>query len=158
MMPHLLLRFVKTIAASCLVVLLLTVLLGILSKRMGLSITWTIELAKFLLAWTVMFGGALAYFEHSHLGVDILVSKTDNQGQRVSYILKHALVGIFALLVMVIGGYQLFQTRWESEQILPVLGIRKAWFYLAVPVSGVLIFIASLAFLFQGSNLQKDAS
>ena len=38
-----------------------------------------------------------------------------------------------------IGGQELFQDRWDSEQRLPSLGIRKAWFYLVLPLGGTLI-------------------
>ncbi|MBK1831034.1 TRAP transporter small permease [Verrucomicrobiaceae bacterium R5-34] len=146
-MLSLLTKSLKCISAACLVVLLLAVLLGILSARLGLGIAWTTELAEFLLVWTVMFGGALAYLEHSHLGVDILVNHTDDGTRKFTAKLSHLLIALFALLVMVIGGFQLFQARWESAQVLPALGIRKAWFYFAVPVSGCLIFLTAILYL-----------
>ncbi|BDS07025.1 hypothetical protein NT6N_20650 [Oceaniferula spumae] len=146
-MLSLLTKSLKCISASCLVVLLLVVLLGILSARFGLAIAWTTELAEFLLVWTVMFGGALAYLEHSHLGVDILINKADPSARALTQKLGHLLIAMFALLVMVIGGFQLFQARWDSAQVLPALGIRKAWFYFAVPVSGILITLTSILHL-----------
>ena len=45
---------------------------------------------------------------------------------------------------MGIGGTQLVIDRFDSGQSLPALQINKAWFYLAVPVSGYVISLFAL--------------
>jgi TRAP-type C4-dicarboxylate transport system permease small subunit len=154
-MFELLKKTLRTLAATCLVSLLLIVILGILSKRFTLNITWTVELSEFLLAWLVMFGGAVAYLDHAHLGVDLVVSRLDEKSKSISKALSHLLIGVFSILVMVVGGGQLFIERWNSEQILPALGIKKAWFYLSVPLVGAVIAITACIYFFQ--TLRKPA-
>ncbi len=45
---------------------------------------------------------------------------------------------------MGIGGTDLVIDRFDSGQLLSALNINKAWFYLAVPVSGYLISFFAL--------------
>lgn len=137
----------KTLAVMCatsLIGLVLIVLLGIASNQMKLQITWTEEAANILLTWTVMLGAALAYLEHAHLGVDVLTSNFTPQAHRVVRIFTTFVVIVFSAWIMIHGGWKLFQNGLASNQKLPSLGIRKAWFYLSVPVSGGLIFAFAL--------------
>jgi TRAP-type C4-dicarboxylate transport system permease small subunit len=56
----------------------------------------------------------------------------------------HLAVLGFAAGVMVYGGTALFVDRWNSGQTMSALEIKKAWFYLSLPVSGLLISLFSL--------------
>lgn len=127
------------------VVLVVDVLLGVFSRKiLGDQIRWTEELARFLLIWVAFLGGALAYLDDKHLGVDILVSNFDPSARRGAKIFTHAMVLGFSLLVMGIGGTMLVVERFQSGQMLPALQIQKAWIYLAVPTCGYLISIFAL--------------
>ncbi|MFC4993962.1 TRAP transporter small permease [Rubritalea tangerina] len=139
-------------AASCLLALLLIVILGILSKRLTLHITWTVELAEFLLAWLVMLGGALAYIEHAHLGVDLLSNHLDSKAKTLARGTSHLLIAGFSIAVLIIGGSQLFFERWNAGQMLPALGIHKAWFYLSGPIVGLIIAITALYYTWDALN------
>lgn len=132
------------LCATSLISLVFIVLLGIASNQLKLKITWTEEAANILLTWTVMLGGALAYLEHAHLGVDVLTSNFTPQALRAVKIFTTLVVIIFSAWIMIHGGWQLFQNGLASNQKLPSLGIRKAWFYLSVPVSGGLIVTFAL--------------
>jgi len=130
--------------AIALIALVLIVLLGILTNTFKLQITWTEECAKFLLGWVVMLGAVIAYIENAHLGVDILVTRFSPPAQRVSKLFTTIVVAVFSTWVMVYGGGQLFLSGLESGQLISALGIRKAWFYLSLPVSGTLITIFAI--------------
>jgi TRAP-type C4-dicarboxylate transport system permease small subunit len=105
---------------------------------------WTEELACFLLVWLAMIGAALAYIENKHLGVDIITRSLDPGAQRIANFVTHLAVFGFAAGVMVYGGTALFIDRWNSGQTMSALEIKKAWFYLSLPISGFLIAIFSL--------------
>jgi len=128
-----------------LVVLVVDVLWGVFTRRiLGDQARWSEELARFLLVWIAFLGGAIAYLDDKHLGVDLLVSHFDLSAQRLSKIVTHTLVFAFALAIMGIGGTQLVIDRFDSGQLLPALQIPKAWFYMAVPTSGYLISMFAL--------------
>lgn len=133
------------VAIAVLLILVLDVLMGVFTRKiLGDQVRWSEELARFLLVWISFLGGAIAYLDDKHLGVDLLVSHFHHSAQRLSRIVTHALVFIFALFVMGIGGTNLVIDRFDSGQLLPALGIHKAWFYLAVPASGYLISLFAL--------------
>lgn len=132
------------LCALVFVVLLLDVLWGVFTRYvMGDQARWTEELARFLMVWLAFLGAALAYARQQHLGVDILVARMDHQARRIALLVEHAVVFLFAMLVLGIGGGELFRERFASGQTMPALGILKAWQYFCVPVSGALICLVA---------------
>ena len=141
-------------------VLVIDVLWGVMTRNfIGEQARWSEELARFLLVWVSFLGGAIAYLDDKHLGVDILVGGFDRSARRVSRVVTHGLVFLFALGVMGIGGTSLVIDRFQSGQELPALQINKAWFYMAVPVSGFLISLFAfgnvVAFLVGAEDVEK---
>jgi TRAP-type C4-dicarboxylate transport system permease small subunit len=138
----------RVLGALCVVIftaLVADVLWGVVTRYvLGNQASWTEELARLLLVWLSLVGGALAYLENSHLGVDLVTRLLDPAARRFVAGLNHLLVLGFALGVMVYGGGALFVERWQSGQTMSALPILKAWFYLAVPVSGALIAVFAL--------------
>lgn len=133
------------VAIAVFLILVIDVLLGVFTRKiLGDQIRWTEELARFLLVWIAFLGGAIAYLDDKHLGVDLLVDRFDPSARRLARIITHGLVFAFALFVMGIGGTQLVIDRFDSGQVLSALQINKAWFYLAVPVSGFVISLFAL--------------
>ena len=128
------------LSITVLVVLVVVVLWGVFTRKIiGDQARWSEELARFLLVWISFLGGAIAYLDDKHLGVDLLVSRFESSARKISRVAVHAVVFGFALLVMGIGGTNLVVDRFDSGQLLPALQIHKAWFYMAVPASGFLI-------------------
>lgn len=136
-------NILRALSALCLTTLLLVVLLVIF--KLG---TWASEFSEFLLAWTVMLGGALAYAEKSHLGLDILVEKFETSTRMLASKISHLLVFLFTATAMLYGGGKLTMERFDMGQIMPSLGISKGWLYLSVPLAGLFICIIALCQLF----------
>lgn len=135
----------RSLCAASLLALLVIVLLGILSKKTPLfNLSWTSEGAELLLSWTVMLGAALAYLENAHIGVDILTSKLTPFARRAAAVFVAGVVLSFAAGVMTWGGWQLFTQRYQMGQTMSSLPFLRAWFYLSLPVSGVLISLFAL--------------
>lgn len=127
------------------VTLVLDVLWGVLTRyALGGQAGWSEELARLLLIWLSMFGTALAYASRSHLGVDVLPQLMTPGPRRLALIAIHTLVLVFAASVMVYGGTTLFLERLDAGQVMSTLPMRKAWMYLSIPVSGLLIVIFAI--------------
>ncbi len=116
---------------------------------LGSPSSWTEELARFLLIWLGLFGGSYAYRTHAHIGIDILTRKLRGTSQAIVTNLALVVVVLFALVVMVYGGSQLVLLTLALKQTSASLGIPVGYVYLALPVSGLMIAIYSLAQLFQ---------
>lgn len=104
----------------------------------------TEELARFLLIWIGLFGGAYGYHSNAHLGVDILTNKMQGASQYLISILAHVLIMLFAVVVMVIGGASLVSLTFEPVQLSAALEIKMGYVYSAVPIAGGLIVFISL--------------
>lgn len=130
----------QAITVLSLLTLLIVVLWGTLSRYLlGAQSPWTEELARLLLVWVTMLGGALAFGERAHLAIDLVVLKLHRDARRLAELFSHVACGGFAVLVMVLGGGRLTLARFDADQALPALGISRAWVYASVPIAGLLI-------------------
>ena len=135
-------RIFEASLASMMALLVATVSWQVISRyALGDPSVWTEELARFLLIWVSLFGGAYAYAKHSHLGLDLLAPRLRGQ-QRVWYIrISNLLVIAFSLAVLVVGGARLVQLTWMLGQTSAALQLPMAVVYMALPLSGLtLIF------------------
>ena len=140
-------KILRGLGAIVLSALLLVVVLVIVDTKLKLGASWASELSSFLLGWTVMIGGALAYAEKRHLGLDILVERFDQPTHDAAIRLGHLIIFCFGLAVMSYGGFTLAAQRFDMGQLMPSLGIARAWFYVSIPFAGVLVTVTALGHL-----------
>jgi TRAP-type C4-dicarboxylate transport system permease small subunit len=139
----------------------LSVFLIILMAVIVLDVTWQIftrfilqhpssfteELAGFLLIWIGLLGASYAYFKHAHLGIDILTARLTG-GKRITVeVLINLIVLLFALFVLVIGGFRLVDITFTLNQISPSLEIPMGYVYLVLPLTGLLMMYYSIYFI-----------
>ena len=137
--------FLKWLLVAVFFILVIDVLWGVASRYLlGNQASWSEELARLLMVWLALLGAALACREDRHLGLDAIVRQWPDEVQGHGRLFVHVAVMTFALIVMAGGGWQLVDQRFAMGQTLPALGVAKAWFYLALPVSGLLITLFSL--------------
>ena len=110
---------------------------------------WTEEVAKFLLIWVSLLGGAVAFGRHSHLGVDYFVGKLDKSASQWSSMVVHGVVLFFAVAVLLVGGIRVASDTLAMEQTTPVLGWKMGHVYLALPISGVFVILYTLESAFE---------
>ncbi|MFC7337297.1 TRAP transporter small permease [Haloferula chungangensis] len=138
----------RVLGGICVVVfavLVVDVLWGVFTRQvLNEQPAWTEELARLLLVWLAILGGVLAYSGDRHLGVDVLVSHFDPATRKRAHAVGHICVFAFSVGVLLIGGIELFRDRLSSGQMMATLGIRKAWFYLVLPVGGGLIALLAV--------------
>jgi TRAP-type C4-dicarboxylate transport system permease small subunit len=151
----------------------LEILLGSLLVLMILDVTWQIltrflptnpssyteELARYLLVWIGLLGGAYAYRKKSHLGIDLLVNALPAKAQLRVQILTTLLCFAFAASAMVYGGIQLVLLTFELNQLSAALNIPMGAVYSVIPLSGMLIClfaIDQLAQLVLGTGHEHD--
>ena len=136
---------------------------------------WTEELARFLLIWIGLFGGAFAYHRRLHLGLDLLpeylrtratesaIDPTNPTnpmtgtridptnpltGTKIAKIVRRmsdACVLVFALTVLVGGGGALVALTFGLAQFSPALGLPMGAVYLSLPLSGFAMAVSAFA-------------
>ena len=123
-------------------VLVLDVLWGVFTRyALAEQAKWTEELARFLLIWISLLGGAVAFGEKAHLGVDYFVGKFDPTARKLTTIWGQLVVLFFAVTVFMIGGTRVVADALHMEQMTPALGWKMGHVYLALPIAGVFMIL-----------------
>jgi TRAP-type C4-dicarboxylate transport system permease small subunit len=145
-------RAVAALLALLLVTMVLAVTWQVITRDvLGDPSGWTEELARFLLIWIGLFGGALAYHRGLHLGLDLTTKRRELQR-----VVRHVCVLLFAVSVLIAGGASLVALTAELDQFSPALGLPMAVVYLALPASGLLMAVFALAALCDGRGSESS--
>ena len=105
------------------------------------------EILRYLLVWTTMVGGAYAYGRRKHLSINMLTKKLPFKQQKMLDILIQIIVMVFAVVVMIMGGFHLVSTT--SNQISAALHLPMPVVYASIPVGGILIIFYALIFILE---------
>ncbi|KAA1261342.1 2,3-diketo-L-gulonate TRAP transporter small permease protein YiaM [Rubripirellula obstinata] len=125
--------------------LVLDVVWGVFTRyAIGQQANWTEELARFLLIWVSLLGGAVAFGTKGHLGVDYFVGKFHPDARKAVAVLGHLVVLFFAGAIFLYGGFQVVRDALAMEQMTPALGWKMGYVYLALPIAGVFMVLYSV--------------
>lgn len=135
----------SVLGASMMTLLVMCVSWQVLSRYVLLRpSTLTDELARFLLIWLVLLGAAICTSAQRHLAIDLLQNALKPKARRILDVYAQAMVGAFAVGVMVVGGLRMVATSSNMGEISPALQMPMSYVYVALPFSGTLIFIFCL--------------
>ena len=142
-------KLCRVLIALMMTAMVLDVLLGVTNRFvLKLSISWTEQLARFLLIWISMLGAATAVRLGSHIGVTFILARM-GRWRRPFLLLNIVLIIGF---LSVVGWYGVKLCISQSRQFSPVLQVSMFWPFLAVP-SGCFLMI-----LHYGAALIKPES
>jgi TRAP-type C4-dicarboxylate transport system permease small subunit len=139
-------RFLDGILAwiliSLMVILTLVVIVAVIYRKAGASLSWYDEIASVLLAWITYYGSALAALRRGHIGFDGVLLALPLRWRAAAVILAEILViGFFVIMA------------WMGIKILDVLEgttlVSLTWVPVSVtqsviPIGAVLFIIAEL--------------
>lgn len=124
-------------------VLVIDVLWGVFTRyALSEQAKWSEELARFLLVWVSLLGGAVAFGEKAHLGVDFFVGKFDPGARKLMAVFGQLVILFFAVSVFIYGGSRVVADN--LEQMTPALGWKMGHVYMALPIAGVFMVIFSV--------------
>src|SRR5699024_11045048 len=101
-------------------------------------LSWSQEVLMISFVYSILFGAALAIKNGEHLKVEIF----ENASKQVSFIFKvleFLIVGVM-IIVLFYFGLHLVIDNFESGQIVGILPLKKAYVYMAIPISAVFMF------------------
>ncbi|MCJ7810690.1 MAG: TRAP transporter small permease [Dehalococcoidia bacterium] len=143
MLKRILSNAVEWVCMVLMVVLSVDLFLGVFSRYvMVRTFTWYDEIARGCFVWLTFLGAAVGVKRHAHFRLQIIVD-------RLSPRLRQATVFLLPLVVIIFAGVLIQQGLVFLElgkfQQTPVMGLPKTWIYVAVPISGALMILYSLA-------------
>lgn len=122
--------------------------------------TWSEELVSYMFAWCSLFGACLVTGERAHMNIPILVDHCSPLVQKILAIVSEVIVLIFALVILVIGGWQMAQLA--MGQLTSSLGVPVGVFYFVLPVAGVVMCAYALLNIIHivrfGVKAEKEAA
>ncbi len=135
-------RLLESIVIVLMVVLTGIVLIAVVYRKMGASLSWYDEVASVLLAWLTYYGAALAALHRGHIGFSGLI-KAMKPEVRIPFIFisEACIVGFFALLAWV-GIDVLIILKGDSLVSLPQVPTRLT--QSVIPIGAVLFIFAEI--------------
>lgn len=153
-----LVRILEWLAIAAIAILVLDVVWGVATRYApGGQAKWTEELARFLLIWVSMLGGALAFRRREHLGIDFLVGLMHTDVHRGMRMLKYGIVCLTAVAVFLYGGMRIVFDALAAEQTTPALGWKMGYVYAAIPLAGIFILFFALEEMFAPQPLTTES-
>jgi TRAP-type C4-dicarboxylate transport system permease small subunit len=104
--------------------------------------SWTEEFLRYALIWLTMLGVPYAYGKNQHIAIEFVVDTFSKKGKTIDSIFVEIIVLIISVFVMIIGGFMV--TANAVGQTSPALGMPMQFYYLGVPVCGILMLIYTL--------------
>lgn len=136
-------RILEFIVVIVMAVLVLDVVWNVVSRYLlNAPSSFSVELARYLLIWVGLLGGAYASGKKEHIAINLFPQKLQkkNPAKRKKLdIFINILIILFALFVFVIGGARLMYIAFKMTQVSSTMQIPMGIVYLALPLSGLLI-------------------
>ena len=109
------------------------------------GISWAEELSKMLLIWLLFLGFSIVFYEKIIIRVDFFINKIKKRKISSYFKIYHLLLSMIFFILLIVYGidYTIFGKRLIST----MMGIRKFWIFLAVPVGGLLLLIQNIILL-----------
>ncbi|MAY62648.1 MAG: C4-dicarboxylate ABC transporter permease [Rhizobiales bacterium] len=126
----------RPVVFAGMIALTAVITLQIVSRVFFTSVSWTEEVARFLLIWITFLGAALAFQQGRHIAVTIMRERLPD-GLRRIVTGAAILVAIAFLLTLAVIGWQ--YTGMQSFQKSATLRISMTWIYMVMPLSALIM-------------------
>ena len=135
-------RILAWILIALMVTLTIIVIVAVIYRKGGASLSWYDEIASIMLAWITYYGSALAALRRGHIGFDGFLLALPVSLRGVCVIIGEILVISF-FAIMAWAGWRILQVL-EGETLVSLTWIPVQLTQSIIPVGAVLFIIAEL--------------
>lgn len=154
-----LIALAKWIAIAALAIMTVMIFLQVVYRYvLQDALSFSEELARFMFVWSVAMGSALAWHKGSHIGVEFVVEALPEAFSKPVKLLT-SLLSLLFFSILIWYGFQIVGVT--IGQLSPALSLSMGLVYLAVPVSGIVMFIdetSNLAEMLFGTANKSSAT
>lgn len=149
----LLVGFAKWSAIAASVVMTIMIFLQVIFRYvLGEALAFSEELARYMFVWSVAMGTSLALRKNAHIGVEVFVERLPARYRDPAKIAGTLLnLLFFGLLVW----YGFIMVGLTMDQESPALLLPMGYVYLAIPVSGIVLFFSEIANVLESYGLAE---
>jgi TRAP-type C4-dicarboxylate transport system permease small subunit len=101
-------------------------------------LSWSEELARYLMIWLTFLGAAVAVGKKSHVIIDFVIRFLPEKYRIYNDVLVNLVIAIY-LVMLIYSGWQIMPI--VVNNITPALQISYAYVYAAIPVSGLITIL-----------------
>jgi TRAP-type C4-dicarboxylate transport system permease small subunit len=116
---------------------------------------WTEEFLRYSLIWLTMLGVPYAYGKNQHIAIEFITAKFSKRGKAADEIFIQILILLISVFVLIAGGIMV--TKNAVGQVSAALSLPMQYYYLGVPVCGVLMVIYTVPKLIEQIKVLKDS-
>lgn len=138
-------RLLEIIVALLMVALVVVVVLGVVYRKAGHSLSWYDEIASILLAWLTYYGAALAAYKRAHIGFSGIVDSTPPPWRLAMVLFAEVCIITFFVLLTWMGFVVLEALVGDTLVSLPQIEVQYT--QSVIPIGAVLFIIGQLASL-----------
>lgn len=141
-------RLLAGIATVLLSIMTLLVLYQVFTRYiLNSPAAFTEELVRYFLIWTGFIGAAYAFITREHMCLVLVRDSLSPSRKRILMTLIDVLILVFAIFVIMIGGFKLALSAKKVYSAL--LGIPRSLVYAMAPVSGIFIILAQIINIYE---------
>lgn len=130
------------IVITLMIALTAVVVVAVVYRKMGASLSWYDEIASVLLAWVTYYGAALAALKRSHIGFDDVLLALPGKLRAAAIVVSEVLV-IFFFALLAWSGFAVLQIL-EGETLVSLTWVPVSLTQSIIPIGAVLFIIAEL--------------
>ena len=128
---------VVPLVAAMTVVIVLQVFFRYVMKG---SLSWSEELARYLMVWVSFVGASIGVKRSAHVGVELAVSALPKNIQKITNYIA-IIISIIFCIVVFNASLGILQRQITGNQISPAMRIPMWWVYAAIPVGTFLMTV-----------------
>jgi len=150
-------RFLEITIIVIMAVLVVDVLWQIFSRFiLSNPSSFTDELARFLLIWVSLLGGAYMLGKRLHLSIDLLSHRLNEKQSLILDCFAQIVILLFVVSVLIVGGSRLVFVTLFLEQTSAALNVPLGYVYSVLPISGSIMILYCIHFLIDnGRRIKK---
>jgi len=132
-------RIAKGLLVVLMSIMVLDVLFGVMNRFiLKLTVSWTEEVARYLMIWICMIGSTIALKEGTHVAVNLFILKFKESNRNIIIFINNVLIFAF-LIIPAFWGIKICFS--QMGQTSPALRISMFWPFLSVPVGSIIMIL-----------------
>jgi TRAP-type C4-dicarboxylate transport system permease small subunit len=130
------------LAGTLLVLMVLLIFLGGVSRVLGYPLNWSTDFATAFFAWACFFCADIAWRRGSLMAIEFLPARLPPKAQKVLRLANYLVISIFLAYLMIMGAWLAWTSRARSFQGIPA--VSYSWVTMSIAVGGALLLVTTL--------------
>ncbi len=135
-------EFLTWLVIALMVGLTAIVIIAVVYRKAGASLSWYDEVASVMLAWITYYGAALAALKRSHIGFDDVLLSLPIPARKVAVVIAEVLV-LFFFGLLAWAGYTVLAIL-QGETLVSLTWVPVSLTQSVIPIGAVLFIICEL--------------